>query len=466
MSNTSQVLVIHALRPTSRQTTIDHLLSFREHLSDADVQYLHFGQPLPKEIEDSLRPDLTIVNYDFLNYRFSPLWPYIKNRFRQIALRSGSVVAIPQDDFWGYRLLDDWCMSWKADRILTPIDNDLDVLYPRASKHAEFRTVLTGYAPRSVPPEIPFDDREIDLGQRVRTMPAHLGAFAQEKSDQAINFASHARSFGYLVDVSANVEESLLGDKWLEFLGNCRFTVGMKGGASIPDPYGHLYVRTESRRRTHPGASMRAEEIPWLRRRDGRYRFAAISPRLLEAAATKTCQVLRHDNYLDILTPWEDYLPLNTDFGNVKEVLSAMRDKPRCAEVANNAYHKLIASGHYTSRHLVGAATELLLKDAKRDHDSSWRDLKVFNELMGAAVNFGHTDLHDAVLHLIHESLSGLSRPNAIAVEVVRDRLVQHNLLDWYQVVHHWSTSDHVFTRSPWIWRPVPTPEERTAIVP
>ncbi|NBO57027.1 MAG: hypothetical protein EBU84_21090, partial [Actinobacteria bacterium] len=52
-----KVLVIHALRPTSRQTTIDHLESFREHLVDADVQYLHFQQPIPQECLD-IEPDL------------------------------------------------------------------------------------------------------------------------------------------------------------------------------------------------------------------------------------------------------------------------------------------------------------------------------------------------------------------------------------------------------------------------
>lgn len=114
-----KVLIIHALRPTSRQTTIDHLLAFREYLRDADVQYLHFAQPLPKGLLDQVEPDLLIVNYDFLNYRFTPLWLYIKNRHRNLARQSRKVVAIAQDDFWAHRLLDNWCMSWKVDRVLT-----------------------------------------------------------------------------------------------------------------------------------------------------------------------------------------------------------------------------------------------------------------------------------------------------------------------------------------------------------
>ena len=84
-----KVLVIHALRPTSRQTTIDHLLSFREHLPHCDVQYLHFQQPIPRELS-TVAPDLLVVNYDYLNYRFSPLWPYIRKRHRDIARRANA----------------------------------------------------------------------------------------------------------------------------------------------------------------------------------------------------------------------------------------------------------------------------------------------------------------------------------------------------------------------------------------
>ena len=65
---------MHALRPTSRQTTIDHLLSFSRHLHGADVQYLHFLQPLPPKFQ-RIKADLMIINYDYLNYRFTPLWP-------------------------------------------------------------------------------------------------------------------------------------------------------------------------------------------------------------------------------------------------------------------------------------------------------------------------------------------------------------------------------------------------------
>ena len=136
--------------------------SFRHHLPDADVQFLHFQQPLP-DGPSRISPDLLIVNYDYLNYRFTPLWPFIKNRHREIARRANRVVAIAQDDFWANQLLDDWCMNWDVDRILTPIDNDREVLYPRSIRTKEFRTGLTGYVRSGEFPKTkPLRDRPID----------------------------------------------------------------------------------------------------------------------------------------------------------------------------------------------------------------------------------------------------------------------------------------------------------------
>jgi hypothetical protein len=253
--NRPRVLVMHALRPTSRQTTIDHLLSFREHLPHADVQYLHFQQPLPKEFEN-IEVDLLIVNYDYLNYRFTPLWPYVKRRHIGIARKAKKVVAIAQDDFWANKLLDNWCMDWDVDRILTPIDNDLEVLYPRSIKTKEFKTALTGYVKSGPVPETKLlRDRPIDLGQRVREMPPHLGRLAQAKARQAVTMADAAKNAGFTVDVSTRVEDSFIGTAWSNFLASCKFTVGMKGGASLHDPRGLIHTKVQSYLARHPDAT-------------------------------------------------------------------------------------------------------------------------------------------------------------------------------------------------------------------
>lgn len=461
------VLVIHALRPTSRQTTIDHLLSFKEHLPHCDVQYLHFQQPIPPDVGD-VAPDLLVVNYDYLNYRFTPLWPFIKARHRDIARRAHKVVAIAQDDFWANKLLDDWCMDWDVNRILTPIDNDRAVLYPRSIRLKEFRTALTGYV-RSGPTPVtmPLAARPIDLGQRVRDMPPHLGRLAQAKARQAVAMADAARSAGFVVDVSTRVEDSFIGAAWFEFLASCRFTVGMKGGASLHDPVGLIHTRVQAYRARHPEASFDEIEAKCFRGKDGKHEFSAISPRLFESAMAGTCQILQRDDYLGVLEPWRDYLPLEKDFSNTDEILDAMKDLDRCQEIVGNARLALVESGFFDYSRLVDAATTGLLESSS-GAGREWHELVKYLQHAAAVFSAGGPELHDAALHLVHEKSSrqfrhlkgtgtpGSSEDVGAAISEVLRRLDEVGMQDWLD--HIWDTMrrDPLSMRAPWIWRPVP----------
>jgi hypothetical protein len=465
MANTNvrihKVLVIHALRPSSRQTTIDHLESFREYLTDADVQYLHFQQPVPKECL-GVEPDLLVINYDFLNYRFSPLWPFIKGRHRDLARRSKKVVAIAQDDFWASKLLDDWCMEWSVDRILSPIDTFREILYPRSIKSKEFRTVLTGYV-KSDPARStqPLIERPIDLGQRVRAMPPNLGRLAQAKAQQAIVMADAARNAGFRVDVSTRIEDSFHGVAWDNFLASCKFTVGMKGGASLHDPIGLLYTRTQAFLARHPGASFDDVERACFRNKDMKYTFTAVSPRLFESAVAGTCQILQRDDYLGVLEPWRHYIPLESNFSNIDEVVNAMRDVPRCQEIVSAATNALVESKLFDYQRLVEASTADLLGD-KGDMTSSW--LKLSNFLQGAeSASKVSTEAHDASLHLIYGAihrrenvLAKIDQPGSIADKTIKKYIAENQLSTWYEEQAELHCQERLSKRTVWIWRPMP----------
>jgi len=465
-----KVLVIHALRPTSRQTTIDHLKSFSEYVPDADVQYLHFQQPIPSGCE-SVSPDLVIVNYDFLNYRFTPLWPFIKNRHKDVASRAKKIVAIVQDDFWCNKLIDDWCIDWDVDRILTPIDNDLEVLYPRSIKRKEFRTCLTGYVSGSENAKsLPLKDRSIDLGQRVREMSPHLGWFAQSKAIQAKTMAEAANQAGFVVDVSTRVEDSFTGESWLDFLKSCKFTVGMKGGASLYDPIGLLHTRVNSYLFHHPNATFQELERKYFRGKDGKYEFSAVSPRLFESASAGTCQILRRDDYLGVLEPWRDYIPLEVDFSNVDEVLLSMRDLEMCQEIANNATRSLVESGLFKYSKLVELATSGLVTSSRNSHQG-WAELKSYLKRMGAVAQSGRTELHDAALEVIKEHLTSRNRDFAtfnselklgslgsgsnVATQTVLEMLGSVSDNNWFEEVLDAMQSDAKNRLFPWVWRPL-----------
>jgi hypothetical protein len=438
---------MHALRPTSRQTTIDHLLSFREHLPHCDVQYLHFQQPIPKELQD-VSPDLFIVNYDFLNYRFTPLWPYIKNRYRNIARQSSKVVAIAQDDFWANKLLDNWCMDWDVDRILTPITNDLDVLYPRSIKHKEFRTALTGYVKSGpVPVTTPLRERPIDLGQRVREMPSHLGRLAQAKARQAVSMADTTRDAGFVVDVSTRVEDSFIGTAWFDFLSSCKFTVGMKGGASLHDPYGLIHTKVQSYVARHPQATFDEIERACFKGKDMKHEFTAISPRLFEAAMAGTCQILQREDYLGVLEPWCDYIPLERDLSNMDEVLDAMRDLDRCQEIVANAKSALIDSRIFDYSHLVESASIDLLENVN-SCDSNWKELSQFLVFLTSAQTIS-SELHDAAFHLMQNP----RKVNTPEYLFVQQKVRENSLEEWFSTNSLLAERFAVSSRAPWVWR-------------
>ena len=464
-----KVLVIHALRPTSRQTTIDHLTSFSKYMPGADVQYLHFQQPIPKECA-SASPDLVIVNYDFLNYRFTPLWPFIKNRHKDIAQRTTKLVAIVQDDFWGNKLIDDWCIDWDVDRILTPIDNNREVLYPRSIKRKEFRTCLTGYVNEIETNETTqLKERPIDLGQRVRDMSPHLGRLSQSKSVQATVMAVAARRAGFTVDVSTQVEDSFIGKAWFEFLASCKFTVGMKGGASLHDPVGLLHTKVNSYLVRHPNAKFDEIERKFFQGKDMKYKFSAISPRLFESASAGACQILQRDDYLGALEPWRDYLPLEVDFSNVDEVVSSMRDLEKCQEIADNAARSLIESGLFKYSKLVELATSGLVTKSRTSHQG-WVELKNYLKRIGAVVQSGRTELHDAALEVIKEHLTLSNRDTTtfrnelklgsfgsgskVATQTVLESLVSDSDKNWFEEVLDAMQSDAKSRLFPWVWRP------------
>lgn len=252
-----------------------------------------------------------------------------------------------------------------------------------------------------------------------------------------------------------------MAQKWLKFLSNCRFTVGMRGGASIADPYGRLYASSTSKQSRHLLCNRPIGDSGFLRRRDGKNTFSAVSPRLLESAATRTCRVLKRNDYLGILTPWEDYIPLENDLRNVEDVLSQMRDLGQASQIADNAHKKLVASGPFSSSHLVASATRGNCADSKGELSEVWQQLKLLNVRLGEVCNRGLEDLHDASISLIKESLLRKVGPNSPTAKNVIREVMRWGFTDWYTELIQMIGNQKITQRDPWVWRPVPTaPDE------
>jgi hypothetical protein len=95
---------------------------------------------------------------------------------------------------------------------------------------------------------------------------------------------------------------------------------------------------------------MEASCFPGL---DGKLDLRALSPRHLEACATRTAQVLVEGDYNGVLTAGRHYLALERDFSNLDAVLDQLASERERERLAASAYEDVVAAGGWTYRRLV-----------------------------------------------------------------------------------------------------------------
>ncbi len=348
--NRPSVYVLHALREDSRSTTIDHTACFGRHLHGCNVEYINVFGRMPSKTAS----DMVIVTYELIGLRNLPIWNVLRQRLTPFLRNSKIRVLMPQDDYSRSDVLDEFVASENFEFVFSPITRDLRQLYPKSiEKGVEFHEAFTGYFEQSNWARLqqfsqPFSDRIVDVGQRVRYLPPQLGDRAGRKGLLAIKFAQIASKEGFVCDVSTKPDDVFVGDEWWKFLGNTKFTVSRRGGASMADPTGRLADRVRRFQLRHP--EVRTEELSksliFKGGREGD--FSAISPRLFEAAAMGVCQILEPDHYVDGLKPWVHYLPIFEDFSNIEEVFNVMRDSDRCNEIVKESQKVLLHDNNLT----------------------------------------------------------------------------------------------------------------------
>ena len=113
-----------------------------------------------------------------------------------------------------------------------------------------------------------------------------------------------------------------------------------------------------------PSASFEEVEANCFPGADGEIAYFAISPRHLEACATRTAQVLIEGSYNGILRPGEHYIELRRDFSNLDDVLDLIESDSERARLTEAAYRDIVASGEYTYERLVATSKPVALADA------------------------------------------------------------------------------------------------------
>ncbi|EKD28644.1 MAG: hypothetical protein ACD_79C00252G0009 [uncultured bacterium] len=267
---------------------------------------------------------------------------------------------IPQDEFIYTDILCDVINQFDINYVFSCAkESEWKKIYNKVDfKKVKFFTVLTGYLEDKRVKKIrklsnKIINRDIDIGYRSKTISPSLGRHGVLKSDIAEIFEKQAKLKGLKSDISLRNEDIFLGDSWYQFLLRCKYIIGIEGGASILDRDGTFFKATKEYFILHLNATFEEVEANCFPNQDGYLQLFAISPRNLEACATKTCQILIEGRYNGILEPGKHYIELKKDLSNLNDVMEIVRDDKMRKAISESAYHDIVDSGLYSYRSFV-----------------------------------------------------------------------------------------------------------------
>jgi hypothetical protein len=293
--------------------------------------------------------DVVVVHYTV------PL--YLSEWFReQIAAFSGLKAQFLQDE---YRQVDAAAAQMRElgiDLLFSSVPADaVPSVYGPRLPGVDILPTLTGFVPAELDGRTrpPLKSRQLDVVYRGRSIPFWLGRLGQDKALIGQGFLARAGSTVLRCDIAWTEADRIYGEEWYRFLGSARSTLGTESGASIVDFDGTLQERTDAYLAAHPGAPFDEVAREILAPFEGNAVIEAISPRVFEAAALGTAMVNFPGRYSDVIEPWVHYVPLEKDFSNFEEVVSAIRDESLLEGLVERAHADLVASGRYSLQSFV-----------------------------------------------------------------------------------------------------------------
>lgn len=382
----ANLLIVYSVIQWPPVATIrDALYAFDRH-SAARCWYLNVGIRRPPRWLRRVKFDAVVLHTTLLWDRVNP--PLFDRHLRWLKFLDavgGRRVVMPQDEYLRSRSLVRLIEQLEIDHVFSVApESEWDKLYEGVDRErVGLSRVLTGYLSPQTLDRIASvvrgqRERPIAIGYRAAKPAPEWGRHGLLKGQIAQRFSEASANRGLRTDIATGASATIRGDEWYRFLAGCRYTIGVEGGASVHDPDGAIKTATDRYVADHPGASFSDVEANCFPGLDGRLNYVAISPRHLEACATRTAQVLVEGSYNGILKPGVHYIELRRDFSNLDAVLDQVERDGERERLTDAAYRDVIASGAYTYAHLVGEVDAVALADVPSARQSAALDPLVF----------------------------------------------------------------------------------------
>src|SRR5262245_37565149 len=319
-----RLLIAYSCMASHVATTAEYLKSFKRY-SEYDVRYLHVT-------DDANVSDVNLDEFDavFHSYCARLCFPGYVSPLYARALKDfhGARLVAVQDEYDQTNALRQAIRELGFHTVLTCVPQDsLEFVYPRALfPKTEFITVLTGYVPSSISERharsIPLAQRPIVIGYRGRDIGGLYGRLGFDKLEIGRRMRQICEERGIPHDIESTEDKRIYGEAWYEFLSYCRVTLGTESGSNIFDFDGKLHSTYQELKRTR-GKHIGYEEFrQYTDHLEGCIQMGQLSPRVFEAAITRTPMVLFAGRYSNVIAPGEHYIELKKDFSNIDSVLA------------------------------------------------------------------------------------------------------------------------------------------------
>ncbi|GGD02649.1 hypothetical protein GCM10011587_02920 [Pyruvatibacter mobilis] len=195
--------------------------------------------------------------------------------------------------------------------------------------------------------------------------PAWGGRLSRLKGLMAQKFKQECIERELPASISVDPSDTLNGNDWCTFLGNCKFIIGAPGGHSVWDPYGVIQDSVNDYVAENPEASFEEIEQACFLGLDGLHEFPGFGPRIFEAAIMGCGQVLIENPYRGVIRPHEHYIPVAADMSNLDEAFTRMSDTGEVRAMIDRAYTHLVESQDFRISTMVKTVLDFFQSKAK-----------------------------------------------------------------------------------------------------
>jgi len=362
------------------KAVMDHIMA----ITKSDKFNWHVINPLTCKIID--RFDFSLfdaigLHYSIKSYNNYYLSSSLKKRISEF---NGTKFLFLQDEYQYVNLVQDFLYSLGFDLLFTLVNSSMiHKAYPDPRLNSLKKiSVLTGYVQDYMKLIVspPIYSRKIDVSYRGRPNEYWLGSLANEKQKIATEFIKYSNKRGLCLDISVEESKRVYGDSWLKLLMNSKAVLGTESGASIWDFDSTIEKKTKNFLKKNKKADFELVYENVLKPYEGNVLYNAVSPRVFEAAATRTPMVMFPGEYSGVCKSDIHYIPLEKDFTNFDDVILKLKNNDYLQELADRTYNDLIASNLFSQHifsNLVSNEIEKCLKIKPKNYSKLEISLKL-----------------------------------------------------------------------------------------